>query len=243
MKRIFRVSVFKRQRSGTTINTSSPTSKNGEVQVLTLDNSGLGMSDEQLLFSVRKPPTETLPEWLAHHVVDFSNNMSLLVNTIQPCCTSISCPHMSAGPTREYRWLDKTNEKYQKATAVSAPEYMGLLFDWINMQIEDERIFPVSETTPFPKDFVKIVQKIFSRLFRVFVHMYYHHYDEIRKRGSSAHLNTIFKHFLFFSFEFKLLDKAELEPMNEIIVQLLGPSYKRFLNYKEGSKELKISVF
>jgi MOB kinase activator 1 len=151
-------------------------------------------------------------------------------------------PLLLTNYSREYRWLDRSNDRYQKATSVSAPEYMVLLFDWINLLFEDEAIFPTNPNTPFPKNFIRIVKKIMARLFRVFVHLYYHHYEEIRNNGSSAHLNTIFKHFLFFSFEFKLLEKDETEPLNEVIVQLLGPSYKKYLNYKEGAKELEISI-
>ena len=32
-----------------------------------------------------------------------------------------------------------------------------------------------------------------------------------------AHLNTSFKHFIFFVLEFKMIDPKELEPMKELI--------------------------
>jgi MOB kinase activator 1 len=110
MKSIFNVSVFRRQRSGTRItvcgsntllmmqqNRSPPSNNN--VQSIVLDNTSLGQSDQQLIYSVKQPPDESLPEWLSHHIEDFSTNISLLVNTIQPCCTPLSCPKMTAGPS------------------------------------------------------------------------------------------------------------------------------------------------
>ncbi len=49
---------------------------------------------------------------------------------------------MSGGPKYEYRWQDE--QKYKKPTAVSAPKYMSLLMDWIEVQINNEQIFPTN---------------------------------------------------------------------------------------------------
>ena len=38
--------------------------------------------------------------------------------------------------------------------------------------------------------------------------------------GAVAHLNTCFKHFMFFCFEFELLKNEEMECINEIITEL-----------------------
>lgn len=74
---------------------------------------------------------------------------------------------------------------------VSAPEYMEYLFEWIEGQIDDERLFPVTPGVQFPPNFVDIVQKIFKRLFRVYGHIYHHHFKnvcalnaEVRHMGS-----------------------------------------------------------
>ena len=40
--------------------------------------------------------------------------------------------------------------------------------------------------------------------------------------GEEAHLNTSFKHFIFFVQEFNLIDKRELAPLNELIEKLTG---------------------
>ena len=68
---------------------------------------------------------------------------------------------------------------FQKPTAVSAPAYHVLLFEWISDQIHDETIFPRDTDTDFPKNFKKTCQKILARMFRVFVHVYIHHFDRL----------------------------------------------------------------
>ncbi|CAO2641391.1 MOB kinase activator 3A [Lemmus lemmus] len=70
--------------------------------------------------------------------------------------------------------------------------------------------------TPFPKNFLQAVRKILSRLFRVFVHVYIHHFDRIAHMGSEAHVNTCYKHFYYFVTEFNLIDPKELEPLKEM---------------------------
>lgn len=38
--------------------------------------------------------------------------------------------------------------------------------------------------TPFPKVFITICKKILTRLYRVFVHVYIHHFDKLIKIGA-----------------------------------------------------------
>jgi hypothetical protein len=56
---------------------------------------------------------------------------------------------------------------------------MTLLMEWIESIINDESIFPVQVGTPFPKNFRSTCKKLLSRLYRVFVHVYVHHFDRI----------------------------------------------------------------
>ena len=41
----------------------------------------------------------------------------------------------------EYHWCDGVN--YKKPTALPAPQYISLLMEWVESQINDENIFPV----------------------------------------------------------------------------------------------------
>jgi hypothetical protein len=51
---------------------------------------------------------DELNDWLARHVVDFFNTLSLLYNSVSERCTAVRCPVMSGadrkGKQREFRW-------------------------------------------------------------------------------------------------------------------------------------------
>ena len=168
--------------------------------------------------AVRLPQGEDKSEWLAMHVVDFYNQLSMLYATITEFCTPECCPVMSAGPGYKYLWSD--NDKYKKPTEVSAPQYISLLFDWVAAQIDDESIFPSAIGVPFPKNFEEIVKNIMKRLFRIYAHCYYHHLENFNALGAATHLNTSFKHFIYFTQEFNLIPQEQLEPLHDLIEKL-----------------------
>lgn len=78
----------------------------------------------------------------------------------------------------------------------------------------------------FPKDFKKRVSTLFRRFFRVYGHIYHSHIDEINKLNADAHLNTCFKHFMYFVQEFQLIDKEELQPLQPIIDSIMKRDQK-----------------
>jgi len=168
--------------------------------------------------TVKLPKGEELNDWIAVHVIDFFNRINLLYGVVSEYCTDESCPVMSGGPKYEYLWCD--NETYKKPTHLTAPKYIGLLMDWIEKQINDEHLFPVSQGTPFPKNFHSNCKKLLSRLFRVFVHVYIHHFDRITSLGAEAHVNTCYKHFIYFVTEFNLLKKEEIEPLIQLTYRM-----------------------
>ena len=51
---------------------------------------------------------------------------------------------------------------------------------------------------PFPRNFLSIAKTILKRLFRVYAHIYHQHFPEVVQLGEEAHLNTSFKHFIYF---------------------------------------------
>eukprot|EP00911_Craspedida_sp_UC1_P000764 UC1_evm5s583 len=121
---------------------------------------------------------------------------------------------MTGGEKYEYRWCDK--KEYKKPTMLSAPRYIDLLMRWIEDHINDEQLFPPEPEVPFPKTFMPIVKKIFSRLYRVFVHVYYHHFERLVEIGAEAHINTCYKHFYLFISEFQLINPNELAPLQDL---------------------------
>ena len=78
--------------------------------------------------------------------------------------------------------------------------------------------------TAFPKNFQSIVKDIFKRLFRVYAHIYHHHFQQIVAVQAEAHLNTCFKHFIYFVVEFELIDKKELAPLEDLIKDMMPPA-------------------
>ena len=161
------------------------------------------------------PAGEELNEWLAVNTVDFFNQINLLYGSITEFCTKESCKVMSAGAKYEYLWADGV--KVKKPLKVSAPAYVDYLMTWIQSILDNEKMFPSRVEVPFPKHFQAVVKQIFKRLFRVYAHMYYSHFKKIVALGEEAHLNTCFKHFYYFIAEFKLVDKKELAPLQELI--------------------------
>lgn len=152
--------------------------------------------------------------------VDFFNEVNLLYGTIIEFCTPESCPKMSAGDKFEYLWADGTT--ITKPMRCPAPVYVDYLMTWVESQLNDERLFPTTDDVPFPPDFEKIVKTIFKRLFRVYAHMYYQHFEPIVSLKLEAHLNTCFKHFVYFVLEYGLVAPKELTPMAPLIETLMA---------------------
>lgn len=128
-------------------------------------------------------------------VVDFFNRVNLIYGTVCDYCTEKSCPTMSGGPRFEYLWQDGSSQ-YKKPTKLPAPKYVSLLMEWIESQINDERIFPTSMDLAFPKNFLSTCRKILTRLFRIFVHVYIHHFDRIVALGAVSCKSVICHSFL-----------------------------------------------
>jgi hypothetical protein len=80
-------------------------------------------------------------------------------------------------------------------------------------------VFKSLKGIPFPKNFMQVIKVIFKRLFRVYAHIYHSHFQHIMSLGLEYHLNTCFKHFIYFVDEFRLVDEKELAPLAELIQQ------------------------
>lgn len=163
------------------------------------------------------PPGQDRNEWLAINAADFFNTINMVYGCVSEFCTDKSCAVMSAGKKYEYLlWPDAKNPKPR---AVSAPEYTNKLMEWIEQQMDNEKIFP--RDGHFAEDFeVSTVRQIFKRMFRVYAHIYHSHATKLEEIGESQHLNTCFKHFVVFIDEFKLVDEQEQKPLAHIIEQL-----------------------
>lgn len=173
-------------------------------------------SNRALAQAVVLPPNEDPSEWLALHVVDFYNQLNMLYGTITEFCSPQTCPRMTATSEYEYLWQDPL-QRSKPPAHMSAPGYIEALMQWIQGFLDDETVFPVKMGVPFPLQFHALVKTIFKRMFRVYAHIYCHHFDEVNELGVQMHLNTSLKHFVLFAREFDLLTKKDLGPLQELV--------------------------
>lgn len=168
--------------------------------------------------TVALPQGEELQEWIAVNVVDFFNEVSLIWGIV----LETDLPPYKAGegfPVGfEYLWADGVVIK--KPIRCSSTEYVDYVMTWIENKINDETIFPINEDAPFPKNYAAITKQIFTRMFRTFAIIYTQHFSRVEQLGAAAHLNTSFKHLIFFIWEFELIDQRELPAMSDIVKAL-----------------------
>jgi len=179
----------------------------------------LGILDLQQ--AVQLPENALLNDWLAVHVQDFYNQIMMVHGLIETRMTEEAFPTMSAGPVATYLWMDNESEEYKKPTQVPAATYCECLFGWVERQLDDTSLFP-NEGPYNEGPFLNSVKNIFKRLFRVYAHLYYSHYEYVCSIGADAHINTCFKHFILFAQQFNLIAEKELKPLDELIHNLLS---------------------
>ncbi|KAK4506955.1 hypothetical protein PRZ48_000688 [Zasmidium cellare] len=174
---------------------------------------------------VQLPEGEDRDEWLAVNVVDFYNQVNLLYGAITEFCSPQSCPEMKATDEFEYLWHDPP--AYPKPTRLPAPTYISLLLSWTSNHLSNPSVFPTHPGVAFPPNFQQTIRTIFKRLYRIYAHIYCHHYGVVRGLGLEAHLNTGFKHYVLFVEEFGLADekgnkKSEwYGPLGELVESML----------------------
>ena len=120
---------------------------------------------------------------------------------------------MTAGKAYEYLWADvhlpglqdtnRTGKPPQPPRCVPACEYIDLLLDLIDGLIDNEKVFPSTDSSPtvaqFPLYFDALMQLLFKRLFRAYAHIYHHHFHQFVALGAEPHLNTCFSDSSFLS--------------------------------------------
>ncbi|KYG44037.1 hypothetical protein M433DRAFT_145282 [Acidomyces richmondensis BFW] len=175
---------------------------------------------------VQLPEGEDRNEWLAVNVVDFYNQLNLLYGAITEFCSPITCPEMKATDEFEYLWHDPP--AYPKPTRLPAPTYISCLLTWTSNHLSNPNLFPTAPGVAFPDSFEKTVRQIFKRLYRIYAHIYCHHYGVVRGLGLEAHLNTGFKHYVLFVEEFGLADEGKggkrsewYGPLGELVESML----------------------
>lgn len=182
--------------------------------------------------AVALPEGVDLNEWIATKAIDLFNEVELVYSVIRQYCTESACPCMSAGSKFEYLWAD--GKEYKQPTKVTAPKYVELLFAWVQCQLDDEKVFPTAPGVPFPPDFRERVQAIFKRLFRVYAHIFYGHYERVKELEFEHHLNSCFKHFMYCVLEYDLVRSEELKPLQALMDGFLKEDDAKWGPYRPG---------
>ncbi|KAJ6237058.1 mob kinase activator-like 1 [Anaeramoeba flamelloides] len=186
----------------------------------------LNNSNYQILIEV--PEENSLNDWLAVNTVEFYNRLNLFYGALRSNCTNESCPIMKGGPNIEYYW------KRKKKTI--PPDYIENVMVLIEKILDNPKVFPPDESVKFPKNFKRVTKEIFTKLYRIFAHIYVCHFQDIENIGAVSHLNTTYKHFYFFSRKFKLIKKREYEPLKFLNIKFEIQEEKK---EKERQKQLQ----
>ncbi|KAI8639857.1 Mob1/phocein [Parasitella parasitica] len=159
------------------------------------------------------PKYVDINEWLAFNTFEFFNHINLFYGTITNFCTLQTCATMSAGPGVEYTWTDSSSKKLK----LPAPQYIDYMTSSLENTLNDESIFPTKAGPDFPRELPAVVKKMFTHMFSLFAHIYHVHYDTVLCLNEEPHFNSLFAHFISFAREFDLLDRKDVQPLNELI--------------------------
>mmetsp|Transcript_22018 Transcript_22018/g.67589 ORF Transcript_22018/g.67589 Transcript_22018/m.67589 type:complete len:178 (+) Transcript_22018:265-798(+) len=167
--------------------------------------------------AVGLPQGEDENEWLAVNVVDFFNEVSLLYGIVAEEPMDESVPNGGFPEGFTYMW----GEGLRAPIECTADEYVNHVMTWVEEQINDESVFPSDADAAFPRSFKETVKTVFKRLFRAFAIIYASRFQQMEALGAVAHLNTSFKHFIFFCLEFDLVGQRELQALSPIVQPLV----------------------
>ena len=189
-------------------------SKQEDLHKYTMKTLGSG----NLVSAVALPPGEDTNEWIASNTVDFFNEVSLIWGIVGENGLPQYAPGEGFPAGFEYLWADGVT--IRTPIKCSSTEYVEYVMTWVEDQINNESLFPSSSDTPFPRNYMAVVKQIFTRMFRIFAIIYTNHFTKLEQMGAAAHLNTSFKHFMFFIWQFDLVDARELVALQQIVGEL-----------------------
>eukprot|EP01083_Nonionella_stella_P047950 128418_1 len=166
--------------------------------------------------AVKLPSGEEYDEWLFVNVNHFFDAAINCYGDAETFCTDTACKTMSAGNKYTYLWMDGV--KYLRPEPCTAPQYIRLLFEWIDGQLSSpDLVLPNAGSGGFPKNFKTSMSQILRRLFRLYAHLYHSHYDKFRDIGADSNLDLNFRHFVFFIREFNLISDNDMMPLKRLI--------------------------
>ena len=76
------------------------------------------------------------------------------------------------------------------------------------------------ENRIFPNSFHSVCKKLLRRMARVYGHIYYAHYSILLQLKIDIHVNTCFKHFIYFTLRYNMVNKQEFMAFGKIVTKL-----------------------
>ena len=167
--------------------------------------------------AVKLPRGASAELWIDIHMVDFVNEAATMWSLVEnQCGARCADRQMSAGGRRFYEW-----ESGDPPVVLSAVDYARQTLEYAAASIEDPRLFPTDERTPYPPDFLEHAKKICVDLVRIYAHVYHSHFSAIVALRCDQVVNDVFRRFVLFVLEFQLVDRLELQPLDELLRNLL----------------------
>eukprot|EP00924_Labyrinthula_sp_SR-Ha-C_P006632 maker-scaffold_29-snap-gene-0.52-mRNA-1 protein AED:0.00 eAED:0.00 QI:145/1/1/1/1/1/2/431/265 len=189
---------------------------------------------------------DEISEWLAENCVDFHNEVQLLYGVLaegneewNTICQS-SETKTGIGYPRNVKYMWKSSRDAQPKE-LPVDVYVDHVVLWINAQIENEDVFPTDEEVPFPQNFRKHLKKIFQRMFRIFA-IIYSNESLYNRKDIESHLGPCFRHFIYFSLKWQLVDKKEMKCVDKIAGPIITKFYRDEKLYLEQKLPLDENV-
>ena len=167
---------------------------------------------------IKQQPMIDYHEWLAFNTKMFFDQINILFGAISDCCTTQTCPTMSAPNNTQFHWLDEKGKKFK----YSASQYIDTVLSYTAKTIGDEALFPTLQGRHFPANFEPLVKKLLKHLFHVLAHMYHMHYKELLALKLNTYINSIYFHLYSFARATALLDEKDMEIMDSLNRSLMG---------------------
>eukprot|EP01041_Mallomonas_annulata_P006637 gene6637-13447_t len=168
--------------------------------------------------TVQLPAGEELNEWFAANTIDFFNDISLIWGIVCSAELPPQGPGEGFPEGVEYCWADGVN--IVSPIRCSAVQYVDYVMTWVEELLNNDSIFPPAIDYRFSSGYSPVLKQIFTRLFRIYAIIYTNHFNHYEEVGAVAHLNTCFKHFLFFVWEYNIVDERDLLVLEELTTEL-----------------------
>lgn len=167
--------------------------------------------------AVKLPHGASREMWIDIHIVDFVNEVATMWALVeQGCGARCGEAPMCAGARKVYDW---------DGEQLSAIAYVRRTLTTAKAAIKDDRLFPLDEAAAYPApDFLEAAKSIVRRLVHVYAHTFHSHFSAIVALRCGAVVNDLFRRFVLFVLEFDLVDRHELDPLDELIRHLWPPA-------------------